>query len=42
MDTHFVMPGEGRAPAALVLGIERLAESCVQGRDVLIDLRASG
>jgi hypothetical protein len=42
MDTHFVLPTEGRPPAALALGIEKLAESCVQGRGVLVDLRAAG
>lgn len=42
MDTHFVLPAEGRAPAALALGIENLAESCVQGRGVLVDLRQPG
>jgi hypothetical protein len=42
MDRHFVMPGDGRAPAALALGIENLAETCVQGRGVLVDLRGSG
>jgi hypothetical protein len=42
MDTHFVLPTEGRPPAALALGIEKLAESCVQVRGVLVDLRAAG
>jgi hypothetical protein len=42
MDTHFILPSEGQAPAALALGIENLAESCVQGRGVLVDLRAAG
>jgi hypothetical protein len=42
MDTHFVLPAAGRAPAALALGIEQLAASCVQGRGVLVDLRGSG
>lgn len=42
MDEHFVLPGEGRPPAALALGIERLAETCVQGRGTLVDLRAAG
>lgn len=42
MDRDFTMPGEGRAPAALALGIEQLAETCVQGRGVLVDLRAAG
>lgn len=42
MDTHFVLPEKGRAPAALALGIEKLAESCVQGRGVLVDLRSAG
>ncbi len=42
MDTQFVLPGEGRAPAALALGIEQLAASCVQGRGVLVDLRGAG
>lgn len=42
MDTHFVLPSESQAPAALALGIENLAESCVQGRGVLVDLRKSG
>jgi hypothetical protein len=42
MDTHFVLPGEGQPPAALALGLEQLAESCVQGRGVLVDLRSSG
>lgn len=42
MDTHFVLPSEDRAPAALALGIEQLAASCVQGRGVLVDLRGLG
>lgn len=42
MEHHFVMPEEGRAPSALALGIENLAETCVQGRGVLVDLRAAG
>ena len=42
MDTHFTLPGDGVAPAALALGIEQLAKTCVQGRGVLVDLRAAG
>jgi hypothetical protein len=42
IDTHFILPAEGRAPAALALGIEQLAETCVQGRGVLVDLRRAG
>jgi len=42
MDTHFTMPGDGQAPAALALGIEQLAKTCVQGRGVLVDLRDAG
>ncbi|MEJ5975873.1 cyclase family protein [Novosphingobium sp. PS1R-30] len=41
IDRDFVLPGEGRAPAALALGIEKLAETGVQGRGVLVDLRRS-
>lgn len=42
MDQHFVMPAEGRAPAALALGIENLSATCVQGRGVLVDIRTAG
>lgn len=42
MDRHFVMPAADRAPAALALGIENLAATCVQGRGVLVDLRSTG
>ncbi len=42
MDRDFVLPGAGRAPAALALGIEKLAGTCVQGRGVLVDLRGAG
>ena len=42
MDTHFTMPDATTAPAALALGIEQLAQTCVQGRGVLVDLRAAG
>jgi hypothetical protein len=42
IDRDFVLPEEGRAPAALALGIEKLAETCVQGRGVLVDLRDCG
>ncbi|MCB2076902.1 MAG: cyclase family protein [Novosphingobium sp.] len=42
IDRDFILPEDGRAPAALALGIERLAETCVQGRGVLVDLRESG
>ena len=41
-DTHFTQPGEGVAPHAHRLGIEQLAQSCVQGRGVLVDLRDAG
>jgi hypothetical protein len=42
MDEHFVLPAEGRPPAALALGIEQLAQTCVQGRGTLVDLREAG
>lgn len=42
MNAHFILPAEDRAPAALALGIEKLAETCVQGRGVLVDLRGAG
>ncbi len=42
MDRHFTLPDESTAPAALALGIENLAQTCVQGRGVLVDLRSSG
>ena len=38
-DGHFTQPGEGIAPHAHALGIENLAQTCVQGRGVLIDVR---
>jgi len=41
-DTHFQQPGDGIAPAALALGIENLARTCVQGRGVLVDVRQFG
>ncbi len=33
-------PGDAGGPAARALGIERIAETCVQGRGVLLDLHA--
>lgn len=42
MDRDFVLPGAETPPAALALGIEKLAETCVQGRGVLVDLRYAG
>ncbi|MBU6269553.1 MAG: cyclase family protein [Sphingomonadales bacterium] len=42
MDTHFRRPTATTAPAALALGIEQLAETCVQGKGVLVDLRDAG
>ncbi|TVV73912.1 cyclase family protein [Sphingomonas solaris] len=41
-DTHFTQPAEGVAPHAHALGIERLAQTCVQGRGVLVDVRDAG
>lgn len=41
-DTHFTQPSEGVAPCANRLGIENLAQTCVQGRGVLVDLRNAG
>jgi len=41
-DADFVQPGDGVAPRALALGIEKLAETCVQGRGVLADVRNAG
>lgn len=41
-DTDFVQPGDGVAPRAKALGIENLAQTCVQGRGVLVDVRKSG
>lgn len=38
-DTHFTLPREGVGPHAHALGIEQLAQTCVQGRGVLVDLR---
>ena len=38
-DTHFTQPGEGVAPHAHALGIEKMAQTCVQGRGVLVDVR---
>lgn len=38
---HILAPGSGRdTSAALALGVERMAERCVQGRGVMIDLHA--
>jgi len=42
MDRDFIMPDGDTAPAALALGIEKLAETCVQGRGVLVDVRQAG
>lgn len=41
-DRDFVQPAEGVAPRAVALGIENLAQTCVQGRGVLVDVRAAG
>lgn len=41
-DRDFTQPGEGIAPCARKLGIENLAQTCVQGRGVLVDLRTAG
>lgn len=41
-DTHFTQPADDVAPHAHALGIEQLAQTCVQGRGVLVDLRAAG
>ncbi|WP_174274209.1 cyclase family protein [Sphingomonas bacterium] len=41
-DTDFVQPGAGTPPHAKALGIENLARTCVQGRGVLVDIRAAG
>ena len=41
-DTDFVQPADGVAPVAKALGIEQLAQTCVQGRGVLIDVRQAG
>lgn len=38
-DTHFTQPGVGVSPRANALGIENMAQTCVQGRGVLIDVR---
>ena len=40
-DSHFQQPGSGVAPHAKALGIENLSRSCVQGRGVLVDVRAA-
>jgi len=41
-DTDFAQPRDGVAPRAKALGIEHLAQTCVQGRGVLIDVRDAG
>lgn len=41
-DSHFTQPAEGVAPHAHRLGIDQLAQTCVQGRGVLVDLRDAG
>jgi hypothetical protein len=41
-DRDFIQPGPGTAPAAKALGIEHLSRTCVQGRGVLVDIRAAG
>lgn len=41
-DTHFTQPSDGIAPSANRLGIEQLAQTCVQGRGVLVDVRTAG
>src|SRR5579863_6356624 len=41
-DRDFIQPAEGVAPRALALGIENLAQTCVQGRGVLVDVRKAG
>ena len=41
-DRDFVQPAEGVAPRALALGVENLAQTCVQGRGVLVDVRQAG
>jgi hypothetical protein len=41
-DTHFTQPADGVAPCAKALGIERMAQTCVQGRGVLADIRTVG
>lgn len=40
-DRDFVQPGDDVAPKAKALGIENLARTCVQGRGVLVDVRAA-
>lgn len=40
-DGDFVQPSGDRAPRALALGIEKLAQTCVQGRGVLVDIRGA-
>jgi hypothetical protein len=37
---HIAGPGDAGGPAARRLGIEKMAETCVQGRGVLVDLHA--
>jgi hypothetical protein len=39
-DRDFVQPSDGVAPRAKALGIEQLAQTCVQGRGVLVDVRS--
>ena len=40
-DADFTQPAEGIAPRANALGIERLAQTCVQGRGMLVDIRGA-
>lgn len=41
-DRDFIQPADGIAPRAVALGIENLAQTCVQGRGVLVDVRNAG
>lgn len=41
-DRDFIQPGPETEPRALALGIEHLAETGVQGRGVLVDIRSAG
>jgi hypothetical protein len=41
-DHDFIKPDAESGPRALALGVEHLAQTCVQGRGVLVDIRAAG
>ncbi|WP_414900193.1 cyclase family protein [Sphingomonas flavalba] len=42
MDRDFVLAADGGACRATALGIENMAQTCVQGRGVLVDVRQAG